>query len=121
MALILHTVFLALHTWWPVALPLLALVPLLPIAYLLAKRPLLPKNVPALLRGLPVVGSIEFYTERFDFIQRIKSKIPGKHFTFYYGRYPIIAMTGETGRSVVFNTRALDLKSAFVSTLAYIP
>lgn len=92
---------------------LLALV--LPVVHLLVKRPRLPKNVPTLLRGWPVVGSVGFYTERFDFVGRIKSKMPNRHFTFFYGRYPIIAMTGETGRSAFFNTRFLDLKSAYES------
>jgi sterol 14-demethylase len=113
MALLLNTVLPALQTW-PVAFLLLLLVPLLPVVHLLVNRPRLPKNVPSLLRGLPVFGSIGFYTERFDFIQRIKSMMPGKQFTFYYGRFPIIAMTGEAGRSVVFNTRGLDLKSGYV-------
>ncbi|OAR02106.1 hypothetical protein LLEC1_05477 [Akanthomyces lecanii] len=88
---------------------------------LVLQRPKLPQNAPKYVAGWPVLGSIEFYLGRRDFLERDKKKNGGHSFSFHYGKYPIVSLAGETGRTLLYTSRQFDLRAGYSTLLAASP
>lgn len=72
-------------------------------------RPNFPKQAPKLVSdSLPIVGSLNFFTQRWDFFQSAASHSPTGQFSFYAGRYPVIGLSGDEGRKVFFESKVLN-------------
>ncbi|RFU80822.1 cytochrome p450 6a1 [Trichoderma arundinaceum] len=98
---------------WPAsALLLVATLAVLLVSRLL-KRADLPPGASWTEKGLPFIGSIPFFTKRGDFLLEGTKRSPNGYFNFYYGSYPIIALSGEAARTAYFTTRGLDLNAGF--------
>ncbi|KAH9826212.1 putative Cytochrome-P450 family protein, partial [Teratosphaeria destructans] len=90
-------------------------------AYLF-QRPRLPKNAPKLIaEQWPIVGSLAFFTERWDFFQRQAAHSSTGNFSFYAGRYPIIALSGPEARKTFFDSKALAFAEGYGPLLGGAP
>lgn len=65
-------------------------------------------------RGVPFLGSLPFFTRRGDFLREGKERSANGHFNFFFGSYPIVAISGEAARAAYFTTRGLDLSAGYV-------
>lgn len=103
---------------WPASVLLLVgtLAVLLVVRSL--RRPGLPPGASWTDRGLPLIGSPTFFTKRGDYLKEGKQRSPNGHFNFYYGSYPIIALSGEAARAAYFTTRGLDLNAGYKTHVA---
>lgn len=72
-------------------------------------RPSLPQNAPYYVRGWPLLGCLDFFWRRTEFLHAGKAKSPNGQFSFYYGPLPIVALSGLDARSAFFMARGLDL------------
>lgn len=99
-------------------LPTLTLLYLLLTVWTLQPRPP-PSNAPHHARSeeLPLLGALPYFTERWDFIQRASTRSPTGHFTFRAGPYTLIALRGESGRRLFFDSRALNLGEGYRALL----
>ncbi|OTA01045.1 cytochrome P450 monooxygenase [Trichoderma parareesei] len=98
---------------WPASALILVAATLIVLLMRLLRRPDLPSGASWTEKGLPLFGSFNFFTKRGDFLREGSRKSPNGHFNFYYGAYPIIALSGEAARASYFTTRGLDLSAGF--------
>lgn len=98
---------------WPASALLLAATIVILLVVRLLRRPDLPLGASWTERGAPLIGSLAFFTKRRDFLREGKERSPNGHFNFYYGSYPIIALSGEAARAAYFTTRGLDLSAGY--------
>ncbi|KAH6603200.1 cytochrome P450 6A1 [Trichoderma cornu-damae] len=98
---------------WPPSALLLAASLVFLVAVRLLRRPCLPPGASWMEKGLPLIGCLSFFTKRRDFLRQGKGRSPNGYFSFYYGSYPIVALSGETGRAAHYATRGLDLSAGF--------
>lgn len=96
---------------WPASALILVAATLIVLLMRLLRRPDLPSGASWTEKGLPLFGSFNFFTKRGDFLREGSRKSPNGHFNFYYGSYPIIALSGEAARASYFTTRGLDLSA----------
>ena len=88
------------------------------VAYLVRKPPL-PKNAPPLTSiSWPVIGSLQFFTERWDFFRTSMNHSSTGNFSFYAGQYPIIGLAGDGGRKVFFESKGLGFSEGYSKLLA---
>lgn len=96
---------------WPISLIplLLAFVFLInrAVSHILTRGPL-PSGALA-AKGWPLLGSIDFFRCRGDFLKDGREQSPNGHFSFYYGPHPIVALSGEAARQAYLNVRGLNL------------
>ncbi|GAB7351153.1 hypothetical protein MBLNU459_g1606t1 [Dothideomycetes sp. NU459] len=79
-------------------------------------------GAPKLVKGdWPLVGSLGFFSRRFDFHQQAARQSPTGQFTFHAGQYPVVGLSGEEGRRVFFETKALDLVEGYAALLGGSP
>ena len=91
------------------------------LAYLF-HRPPLPKNAPALTReAYPIIGSLGFFTRRWDWFQQAQRRSPTDNFSFYTGNHPIIAVAGIQGRKAYFESKHLSLGEGYQALLGGSP
>ena len=87
------------------------------LLYLFSK-PSFPKNAPTLTReAWPILGSLQFFTERWDFFQKSKAHSQSGNFSFYAGQWPVVGLTGEEGRKLFFESKALAFTEGYSTLL----
>lgn len=72
---------------------------------------LTPKRVKG---DLPIIGSLAFFTKRWEFQREAMRQSPTGHFTYHAGQYPIVGLSGDEGRRMFFESKALDLTQGSV-------
>ena len=78
------------------------------VLYLFDKPPF-PKNAPPKARdSYPLIGSLQFFTQRWDFYRRSMANSPSGNFSFYAGQWPVIAIGSDEGRKVFFESKELN-------------
>jgi hypothetical protein len=55
----------------------------------------------------PLVGALRFFTARWEFFQHARDRASSGNFSFFIGKHPVVALTGEKGRKVFFESREL--------------
>ncbi|KAK4082323.1 uncharacterized protein Triagg1_2135 [Trichoderma aggressivum f. europaeum] len=98
---------------WPASALLLVATLVISLLVRLLRRPGLPSGASFTEWGVPFIGSLNFFTKRGDFLREGTKRSPNGYFNFYYGSYPIVALSGEKARSAYFNARGLDLSAGF--------
>ncbi|KAL7799935.1 cytochrome P450 [Trichoderma ceciliae] len=98
---------------WPASALLLVSTVVVLLVSRLLRRPDLPLGASWTERGVPFIGCLPFFTKRAEFLIEGKKRSSNGHFNFYYGSYPIIALSGEAARTAYFTTRGLDLNAGF--------
>lgn len=81
----------------------------------------LPAKAPKLIRGWPIVGSWDFWSRRVDFHTENSSRSKSGSFTYFVGPMPVIALSGEQGRRVFFDSHRLDLGKGYEGLFAGSP
>lgn len=100
------------QNWSPSVLLLVASVAIFAVIRL-SKRAAFHSGAKWTDRGVPILGSLPFYTRRGDYLREGKERSANGHFNFFFGPYPIVAISGEAARSAYFTTRGLDLSAGF--------
>lgn len=77
-------------------------------AFQVMSRPTIPANAPRILKGLPILGSVNFFRARADFLRAGKTWAPKGLFSFYYGPHRVVAVSRDTDKKIFFSHRALD-------------
>lgn len=77
-------------------------------AFQVMSRPTIPANAPRVLKGLPILGSVNFFRARADFLRAGKAWAPKGLFSFYYGPHRIVAVSRDTDKKIFLSHRALD-------------
>lgn len=86
------------------------------------QRPSLPKNAPPLTtEAWPIIGSMQFFTKRWDFFQRSMQHSPTGNFSFYAGDKPVIGMSGDESRRIFFEHRYLGFVEGYGALLGGSP
>ena len=98
-------------------------IAILATAFLYAfRRPSLPKNAPPLVtEAWPLIGSMQFFTQRSDFFQRQMAHSPTGNFSFYAGDKPIIGMSGDEPRRLFFDSKHLGFVEGYGALLGGSP
>lgn len=90
--------------------------------FYLFKRPSLPNNAPPLAtESWPIIGSMQFFTERWDFFQRQMAHSPTGNFSFYAGDKIVVALSGEESRRIFFEHKHLGLGEGYGALLGGSP
>jgi len=112
------TTFLALAAVCVLLLPTLTLLYLFLAIWTLQPRSP-PPNTPHHARSeeLPFLGALGYFTARWDFIQRASARSSTGHFTFRAGPYTLIALRGESGRRLFFDSKGLNLGEGYRALL----
>ena len=77
-----------------------------------------PKHAPKLAKqSYPIVGSLKFFTARWDFFQDEIARSETGNFSFFLGKHPVVGLSGEQSRKVFFDNRGLGFSEGYV--LAY--
>ena len=85
------------------------LVALTSLFLYLFHKPPFPKNAPPLTPEYwPILGSLQFFTQRWDFYQRSMAHTHGGNFSFYAGQWPVVAVAGDEARKVFFESKGLS-------------
>lgn len=86
------------------------------------QRPSLPKNAPPLTtEAWPIIGSMQFFTKRWDFFQRQIQHSPTGNFSFYAGDKPVIGMSGDESRRIFFEHKHLGFAEGYGALLGGSP
>ena len=99
---------------WPFGPVILCVATMLVYLMSLLRRPSLREGAPKLAHGWPFLGSIGFYQSRQQFMTSEKEKTASGQFSFTYGPFNIIALSGHEARDSFYSSRSLDLLSAYV-------
>lgn len=102
---------------------LLGVLAFLTTAFLYAfRRPSFTSRSPKLVSDTwPILGSLRFFTARWDFFRSARAHSPSGNFAFYAGAYPIVGLTGDEGRRVFFESRQLSLSAGYAALLGGTP
>ncbi|KAF2157541.1 cytochrome P450 [Myriangium duriaei CBS 260.36] len=91
------------------------------VTVLYQSRTVWPDKAPKLIRGWPMIGSWDFWTRRIDFHRENFLKSDTGHFSFMVGSKPVVAVSGEEGRKVFFESAKLDLTLGYQALFAGAP
>ncbi len=99
------------------------LLAVLSSAYIyLFSRPAFPRNAPALTpEAFPIIGSLQFFTKRWDFFQKATAHSSTGNFSFYAGQYPIIGVAGPEARKVFLENKGLAFAEGYAAMLGGSP
>lgn len=85
-------------------------------------RPALPKNVPPFTtEAWPIIGSMQFFTQRWDFFQRQMAHSSTGNFSFYAGDKPVIAISGDEAKRVFYEHKHMGLAEGYGALLGGSP
>lgn len=91
------------------------------VVYLFYK-PAFPKNAPQLATdGIPLIGHVSFFTERWAWWERARNASSTGNFSFYAGQHPVIGVSGEEERRVFLEDKRLDFSEGYATLLAGAP
>ncbi|KAK5996005.1 Cytochrome P450 monooxygenase claM-like protein [Cladobotryum mycophilum] len=103
---------------WPASTLVLVVTTIIILFARGLKRSALPPGASWTEKGWPVLGSLKFFTARGDFFREGKNKSSNGHFNFYYGTYPIVALSGLEARQAFYSARGLNLNAGFRALFA---
>jgi hypothetical protein len=90
--------------------------------FYLFKRPSLPSNAPPLVsEAWPIIGSLQFFHQRWDFFQRQMAHSPTGNFSFYAGDKIVVGMSGDESRRIFFENKHLSLTQGYQALLGGSP
>ncbi|KAK7422595.1 hypothetical protein QQX98_001619 [Neonectria punicea] len=76
-------------------------------------RPALPNTAPQLHRGLPLLGSLDFFLSRATFLRAGRSQSKSDNFSFHYGPHSVVSLAGPSGKATFYGDRGLDFTEGF--------
>ncbi|KAF4635641.1 hypothetical protein G7Y89_g2441 [Cudoniella acicularis] len=73
-----------------------------------------PSKSPKLVKeGYPILGTLRFFTARWDFFQHARAHSTTGNFSFFLGKHPVVGLSGEKGRQIFFESRDLDFTEGY--------
>ncbi|TKA69262.1 hypothetical protein B0A55_08113, partial [Friedmanniomyces simplex] len=88
----------------------------------LLRGPAFPPNAPVLTRETyPLIGSLQFFTRRWEFFQTAIARSRTGNFSFYAGQYPVVGVAGEEGRRVFVEHKGLSFAEGYAALLGGSP
>ncbi|KAK4542279.1 hypothetical protein LTR36_006932 [Oleoguttula mirabilis] len=95
---------------------------LLSIFLYLFSKPAFPKNAPAwTTEAWPVIGSMQFFTRRWDFMQKQMQHSKTGNFTFRVGQHDIVGISGREARKIFLESKALGFSEGYSALLGGSP
>lgn len=95
---------------WRATVWILLLTSITYVVARLAWRPSFPKNAPKLLKeGYPIVGALRFFSDRRNFARHGTSATKTGNFSFYFGKYQIVGLSGLNGRKTFFDSKDMSM------------
>jgi len=86
------------------------------------KRPSLPSNAPPLAtESWPLIGSMQFFTARWDFFLRQMTHSPTGNFSFFAGDKIVVGLSGDESRRIFFEHKQLSLTEGYGALLGGSP
>jgi hypothetical protein len=80
--------------------------------YLALRQPSIPKRAPALIsEKIPAIGSLRFFTARWDFLRDWLSK--SSSVSFLVGSNHVVALSGDINRIAFFESRELSFGDGY--------
>lgn len=68
----------------------------------------IPANAPPVASDdFPLTGAVRFWTKRWEWFQQTRLHTPTGNFTFHAGPNTLVALSGEKGRRLFFESRDL--------------
>lgn len=62
---------------------------------------------------IPILGSLGFFTRRWDFYRTSRDESSTGSFSFWVGKLPVIGLAGDGGRKTFFEERGLDFGQGY--------
>ncbi|KAG6010364.1 hypothetical protein E4U21_006928 [Claviceps maximensis] len=106
---------------WPASILILLISTIVVVVSRYASRPAWHPKAPKALSGWPVLGSPGFFRNRWSFVRRHTSATESGHFSFFYGPYSIVALSGPAARQTFFTSRSLDMNEGFAALFSAAP
>ena len=106
----------------PLSLTVLAIA-LVATAYFYAfARPTFAKNTPPYTSETwPIIGSMQFFTQRWSFFQRQMAHSSSGNFSFHVGDKQVVALSGDESRRVFFDSKSLGFTEGYAALLGGSP
>jgi hypothetical protein len=81
---------------------------------LVSSQPRFPSKAPKPVQeGYPILGTLRFFTARWDFFRHARAQSSSGNFSFLIGKYQVVGLTGDTGRQVFFESRDLGFQEGY--------
>jgi hypothetical protein len=88
----------------------------------LFSRPAFGKGAPALTQeAFPIIGSLQFFTQRWDWWQKAKAHSGTSNFSFYAGQHPVVAVSSPEAQKVFFEDKRLGFAEGYGALLGGSP
>ncbi|GLA51272.1 hypothetical protein AnigIFM63604_007624 [Aspergillus niger] len=98
---------------------LIAVLLLVQCLRLLWKHPF-PANAPKLVSGYPLLGALQFFSDRNGFCRISKAASPSGNYSYYLGRHRMVGLCGPQGRKVFFESQDLDVDEGVAVLLPFV-
>jgi len=75
----------------------------------------LPEGSPPLIKeDWPIIGTLRFFTARWDFFRETMAHSSSSSFSFHVGQKHVIGVFGEDARKAYFESKELDFSDGYV-------
>jgi cytochrome P450 len=82
----------------------------------------LPPNAPqAVSDNYPITGSFGFWTKRWDWFRTCRDKSKTGNFSYHAGPNTIVGLSGDVGRQLFFDSKALDFAAGYGVLFGHAP
>jgi sterol 14-demethylase len=99
---------------WPASIYVLLLTGVVVLCSRLFSHPPLPANAPKLLKGgWPILGDVEFFSNRAEWCKAAIAASKTGNFTFHFGENQIVNLAGLQGRKTFFESRELNFNEGY--------
>ena len=81
-----------------------------------------PQRAPKLAsESWPIIGSMQFFTERWSFFERQVALSQTGNFSFYAGDKPVVGISGDHARKLFFESKTMSLSDGYAALLGGSP
>lgn len=95
---------------WPTSMYVLLITTLVLLIARIIWQPPFPLAAPPLLKeSLPIVGALRFFSARATFCKDGASKTKTGNYSFYFGKYRIVGLSGLEGRKAFYQSKDFSL------------
>lgn len=82
-------------------------------------KPAFPSNAPKPTTDtIPLLGSLNFFTKRWEFYKSCTTLSAKGNFSFYAGQWPVIGISGHDNRKLFFDSKQLSLRDGYRALFA---
>lgn len=74
-------------------------------------QPAFPRGSPKVFKGWPIVGAVELFKKRWEFLHKCIKQSPTGNFSTYIGKYQVLMLSGVESRKFFYESKELDLSA----------